>query len=356
MGLFTTPGAASVYTTASGRFGFAVHRDANRVTVVYSGLRTEKHGDHDDLVVEAPYVMATVNTGPRPTHFTSHGKWSAIYNDGDGTVALFNEEQFEPFVRFSRFPTTGPDHGVAVVIGGVAVLGEVVLVGSLNLGRVDVYTLDGRLTRSFEGCPRLHGEAVHGDVVAFGCADGVLLIENRQGSLEARKLLNPSGTPSDVRVGTLVAHKDVPHFIGNFGQGLVFINPLSNTMTPVPLPARLLRFGVDLEGKALVALTADGKLHVLDPRTGVARSQLDAVSPWPGGANPRPGLALGEEVAYVSDPPTGDVVEVDLEGLRITRRISVGGAPTSLTMLPAPEGQVHGGMNTAGKNVSEAVF
>ncbi|MDW8255862.1 MAG: hypothetical protein RML85_02425, partial [Acidobacteriota bacterium] len=80
------------------------------------------------------------------------------------------------------------------------------------------------------------------------------------------------------------------------------------------------------------------------------------VSPWPGGANPRPGLALGEEVAYVSDPPTGDVVEVDLEGLRITRRISVGGAPTSLTMLPAPEGQVHGGMNTAGKNVSEAVF
>lgn len=353
--LFSSPGAASVYTTASGRFGFAVHRDANRVTVVYSGLRTESHGDHEDLVVEAPYVMATLNTGPKPTHYTTHGPWSAIYNDGDGTVALFNEAEFEQFVRFSRFSTTGPDHGVAVVTGGVTMIGEVVLVGGVNLGRVDVYSLDGQFIRSFEGCPRLHGEAIRGEVVAFGCADGVLLIENQQGTLAARKLFNPTGTPSNVRVGTLVAHENVPHFVGNFGQGLVFINPQSNTMTPVPLPARLVRFGLDAEGEFLVALTADGKLHVLDPMTGAARGNLDAVSPLQSGVNLRPGLTLGEGSAYLSDPFTGDVVEVDLDTLQVARRITVGGAPTSLTMLPAPEGEAHGNMKKVRKNVSELV-
>lgn len=353
--LFSTPGAANVYTTASGRFGFAVHRDANRVTVVYSGLRTESHGDHNDLVVEAPYIMATVNTGPKPTHFTSHGEWSAIFNDGDGSVALFNEGEFEQIVRFSRFPTMGPDHGVAVVTGGVTMIGEVVLVGGVNLGRVDVYSLDGQFIRSFDGCPRLHGEAIRGEVAAFGCADGVLLIENQQGTLAARKLFNPTGTPSDVRVGTIVAHENVPHFVGNFGQGLVFINPLSNTMTPVPLPERLVRFGLDLTGDFLVALTADGKLHVLDPLTGAARGSLDAVSPLRAGVNLRPGFSLGEGLAYLSDPFTGDVVEVDLEALQVTQRISVGGAPTGLTMLPAPEGEAHGNVKKASKNVSEVV-
>ncbi|MCS7057951.1 MAG: hypothetical protein NZ849_02000 [Meiothermus sp.] len=325
VGRFTVPGPASVYTAPGGQYAFAVHREQNRVSVVYSGLGLEDHGDHKDLVLQTPYIWATLNTGPKPTHLKSHGDRIAIYNDGDGTVALFDARKLGLVADFSEISTGAPDHGAPVP------LAQVVLVGSLNRGVVEVYTYGGRKVTQFEGCPRLHGQAVLGNTVAYGCADGVLLVEQRGSGFAARKLANPASAPQGARVGTLVAHPKYPFFIGNFGQGLVRVD---STLSVYPLPARPVRFGFD-QGGRLVVLTADGHLHTLEPATGKVLRSLKVAEPITatGEGAVRPSMALGDGVAYVALPEKGEVLEIELDGMELKRRLNVGGTPGSLAWL-----------------------
>jgi len=329
---FSTPGPASVYPSGNGQYAFAVHREQNRVSVVYGGLRLEDHGDHKDLVVEAPYILHTLTSGPKPTHFKTHAGVVTIYNDGDGTVAVLEEKDLGLRLRVSEVATGAPDHGAPLFMGGH------VLVGSLNRGVVEVYTRLGRKVSSFEGCPRLHGAAILGSRVAFGCADGVLLLEQRGLQFVGRKLPNPSGTPERVRVGTVVSHSRYPFFIGNFGQGLARID---TQITPYPLPAQPVRFGFDREG-TLVAITANGQLHTLEAASGKVLRSLQVSEPIAatGEGAVRPGLALGDGVAYVSLPSQGEVLEVELRSLEVKRRFAVGGTPASLAWLWV-EGKVH---------------
>ncbi|MCX7784472.1 MAG: hypothetical protein N2318_12625 [Meiothermus sp.] len=325
VGRFTVPGPASVYTAPGGQYAFAVHREQNQVSIVYGGLGLEEHGDHQDLVVKNPYIWATVHTGPKPTHLKGFGDLVAIYNDGNGSIALFDARKLGLVPEFQQIATGSPDHGAPVALPGV------VLAGSLNRGVVELYTHGGRKVTEFAGCPRLHGQAVRGGSVAYGCADGVLLLEQQGRGFIARKLANPPGTPERVRVGTLVAHPRHPFFIGNFGQGLARVD---TAIRPIPLPASPVRFDFDREG-LLVVLTSDGHLHTLEAPTGRVLASLkasEAITPAGEGAV-RPGLAVGTGVAYVSLPNAGEVLEVALSPLQVKRRFQVEGAPASLAWL-----------------------
>lgn len=325
VGSFSTPGPANIYSTGSGMHAFAVHREQNRVSVVYGGMRQEDHGDHKDLVLEAPYITQTFTTGPKPTHFKTHGGVVTIFNDGDGTVAVLDEKSLGLSLRMSEIATGAPDHGAPIAVGNV------VLVGSLNRGVVEVFSRGGQRITSFQGCPRLHGEAALGDQIAFGCSDGVLILERRGSGFLSRKLPNPAGTPENTRVGTLVSHGKHPFFIGNFGQGLARID---SQLTPYPLPARPVRFGFDKDG-VLVVLTADGSLHTLEAPTGKVIASLKVSEPITasGEGAVRPGMALGTGKAFVTLPDKGEVLEVELSSLEIKRRFNVGGAPSSVAWL-----------------------
>jgi DNA-binding beta-propeller fold protein YncE len=324
VGRFSAPGPAVVYPAPGGQYAFAIHREQNRVSIVFTGLGLEDHGDHKDLVLQSPYIWATINTGPRPTHFKSHANQIVIYNDGDGTMAVFDAAKLGLVPDFDQIATGAPDHGAPVA------LGSVVLAGSLNRGAVEVYSRGGRRITSFAGCPRLHGQAVLGSTVAYGCADGVLLLEQRGSGFVSRKLANPAGTPERVRVGTLVAHPQHPFFIGNFGQGLARIDA---AIRPLPLPANPVRFGFDKDGQ-LVVLTADGRLHTLEAATGRVLASLQVLKPIAAGTDTiRPALALGDGMAYLTNPAAGEILEVDLAQMQLKRRFNVGGTPGSLAWL-----------------------
>ena len=331
---FTVPSPASLYPLPGGQYVLGVHREAGAVSFLYGGFRLEDHGDHQDVKRETPYVAATLRTGPQPTHIFAEGHHLAIFHDGDGTVALFDLRRLGLDFA-SRLVATGrADHGA------VALLGEALLVGGLESGRVEVYTLEGRKALALpQACPRLHGEAVLGEVAAFGCADGVLLVERRGQGFLGRKLANPPGAPQGARVGTLAAHPRHPFFVGNFGQGLALVDPKAGTLEVLGLPAAPLRFAFDPEGKGLWLLTADGRFHRVDPGARRVVGTLEAVSPWAQGA-PRPGLALGHGVAYLTDPAKGEVVRVDLEGWRVEARLAVGGTPGAIALFEV-EGVEH---------------
>ncbi|WP_164835722.1 hypothetical protein [Thermus tenuipuniceus] len=334
LGRFTVPSPASLYPLPGGQYVLAVHREGNAVSFLWGGLRLEDHGDHKDVIREVPYVAATLRTGPRPTHVFADEHRLAVFHDGDGTVALFDLGRLGLDFTPRLIATGGADHGAP------AFLGEALLVGGLERGQVEVYTPGGRRVLALpEACPRLHGEAVLGQVAAFGCADGVLLVERRGQGFVGRKVANPAGTPEGTRVGTLTAHPQHPFFVGNFGQGLVFLNPRAGRLEPLALPARPLRFAFDPEGKALFVLTADGRFHKLDPGARRVVGSLETVSPWAQGA-PVPRMALGHGVAYLTDPVRGQVVRVDLEEWKVVARWEVGGAPSAVALFEV-EGVEH---------------
>ncbi|WP_337845126.1 hypothetical protein [Thermus sp.] len=329
---FSVPSLARLYPLPGGQYALAVHRDSGHLSFIWSGLRLVNHGDHQDLRLEAPYVAATLATGPKPTHAFAHGHHLAVFHDGDGTVALFDLRRLGLDWRYRQVATGRPDHGA------LALLGERLLVGGLESGRVEVYTLEGQKALTLpEACPRLHGEAVLEGVAVFGCQDGVLLVEGVGQGVRARKLPNPPRSPEGARVGTLVALEEAGVFVGNFGQGLAVIR-LGEGLKPLPLPARPLRFLAE-EGKGVLVLTAEGRLHRVDPLKGEVGPGFPVATPPAQGA-PSPALAVGHGVAYVADPAQGAVVEVDLEGFQVKRRLPVGGAPAALALLEV-EGMEH---------------
>ncbi|GAA6755766.1 metallochaperone AztD [Thermus thalpophilus] len=324
LGQFTVPSPARLYPLSGGQYVLAVHRDAGAVSFLFGGFRLEDHGDHQDVKEENPYVAATLRTGPKPTHIFAHGETLAVFHDGDGTVVLFDLRRLGLDFTPRLVATGGADHGAVALLGGA------LLVGGLERGRAEVYTPAGaRVLTLPQACPRLHGEAVLGEVAAFGCADGVLLVQRQGRGFVGRKVPNPAGSPEGARVSTLTAHPRAGVFVGNFGQALAFLEPRESRLEVLPLPARPLRFAFDPEGEALYVLTADGHLHKVDPRARRVVGSLEVMA----APDAAPGLALGHGVAYVADPSRGEVVRVDLEAWRVTARLKVGGAPLYLALF-----------------------
>jgi hypothetical protein len=334
---FSTPGKITYAISSDSRqFVFAAHRDDNRVTVLHSGLSLQDHGDHKDLVEKAPHVLATMNVGKQPTHFFAHGKTVAFFNDGDGTVAILDEDKLGLSLDFEQIKSAQPDHA------GLVVLEDRVLVGYLRLGRVDVFERgSGQLLQSLPGCPSLHGETMHSSGYYWGCGDGVLIVKREGATFTATKINNPTSTPENTRVGTLVSHDKLGFAIGNFGKGLAFVTPGKPTLETMALSAAPVKMEFADSG-ALVVLTADGQLHTLEATKRSVTASL-AVTPavtTSGEGAVRPGFALLRDKAYVTSLTTGEILEVNLNGMKLERRFKVGGAPASVTMTMA-EGVKH---------------
>ncbi|MBK9746018.1 MAG: zinc ABC transporter substrate-binding protein [Chloroflexi bacterium] len=247
--------------------------------------------------------------------------------------------------------TARPHHGVAVPMG------DVVLISSPNLENmdaplpigIDVMALDGEVLQSFPECPALHGEAAYSDTgIAFGCADGVLLVEREGDTFVSRKVANPTDNP-DLRTGALYAVEGAPYLIGNYGQSTVVrVDPVAGTAEIViEAPAPVWRFSFHGEDPSkLVALTIDGNLHVIDIATGAVEGTVQVVDPFlapaSGRAAARPTFVVNGHMAYVSEPLPGDIRGVNLETLEIEEgRIFVGGKPSALAAFGmAPESEL----------------
>jgi DNA-binding beta-propeller fold protein YncE len=321
VGSFSSPGPSNIYSAPGGQYAMAIHREQNRVSVVYGGLGLEDHGDHKHLVLANPYIWSTLTTGPKPTHFTANGDTIAIFNDGDGSIALIDAQKLGLRPEVTEIATGAADHGAPMPMG------EFVLSGSLNKGTVEVFR-GGKKQEDLAGCPQLHGQAVLGNVVAYGCDDGVLLIE-KGATFTARKLSEPAGM-AQARVGTVISHAKHPFFIGNFGKGLVRID---NALTLYPLPEAPVRFTFDASG-GLVVLTADGTLHTLEATTGKVLKSLKVTEAAPTGEGAvRPALVVANTKAYVTRPASGELVEIDLATMSVERTFKVEGTPGSVTWL-----------------------
>jgi hypothetical protein len=335
VGRFTLPGLGRVYQLPNPQLAGVTHRDANRVSFVHSGLTAIDHGDHMDLVVGSPYVLQTVNLGPQPTHFFALGHDIAVYNDGDGSMVWLDARLLGISLDVRSVDGLEADHGSLAVVDGH------LIGGGLREAAVRVYDRDLTLVATFEGCPGLHGQAATSSAVAFGCSDGVLLVVALgDGAFTSHKLPNPVGSPEGARVGTLAAHEGSDVMVGNFGQGIVLIDPSALSLTGVELPAAPagMRFAED--GALLVVLTLDGQFHALDPSTGEVTGSVSVTEPWTQGA-PRPSFTHLGDLAFVVEPDHGVVWIVDLDHLEVVGHLDLPFRPGSVAVMAIPGAVTH---------------
>lgn len=343
---FGLAAVARVYRGALGRYGFAVQGEGNRVQIFDSGLVVEDHGDHVHHERGVPGLLTLALSGTRPVHFVPHDRHAAAFFDDDGVAHLLDETSLalaSPNVL--RIDTGMPHHGVALSFGNGFLASTPELIPPAERASptgIAAYDATGKATgERFGECPSLHGEAALDEVAAFGCSDGVLLVEAGK-TLTARKLANPGvgGSPAP-RVGTLAAHPDAPHIIGNFGgERLCIVDLTAGALRPVQVPAPYLQFGFDAHGEHILLLAKTGRLHILDANDLSEVTALDvthAATDDSGHGARYPQFAVGAHAVYVTDPQDGKVVVVDLVQNAIVAEIPVPGTPTKIAVLGPSE-------------------
>ena len=369
---FMVEGSARVYTTESGRIAVAVQTGANSVNFIDSGLYLEAHGDHFDKEKGRPSLLPFNLTGElansqRPIHFVSHDGRVNIHFDGnfgegvDSKNVTVREEDLFLSNPDTLILTSAPQHGAGAPVHG----GKIIFslpdpdreFGSLPSGFA-VVDEQGNIVQTFNdkedfqaSCLGMHGETIVGEHFIAGCnekredgtGDGGVFVMTHDpvtGLFSAHKIAYPDG----LRTSIVRSHHAQPFAIGNYGsnpepgyRALVRIHPDSTELDPndiQELPAAYRGFDFEEEhGDKLVVLTVDGLLQVFNPSDWTLLGSTQVVADFSDAEGLRPALTVGSGFAYVSNPNAGEILEVDLDTVSVSRTFSVEGQPVNMTAL-----------------------
>ena len=404
--------------TGDGRYGFALQRtghfspdndpDSNQIMIIDSGLTTEGHGDHIDPVWGPPTRLDyRLGHGGgemglyRPIHWSSHHGLTAIFYDGSRhpeddaqnvnavAVAYRDSDWGSPTLPEPIFELDVGSHAHG---GAVAFHDDLFIVSvGMNEGygglqystlprgvatyRADAEDVEDDIVQDFRGmCPRLHGEAVSGDYVAFGCNEGpednddpdymgptitdrsgvlVLAYDEATDSFDAAEVAYPDDgselTSGGIRGGVgpskgIIIATYGEHFLKikgsevvdgtNAGSELLMVEPGSGRHRGYYFEPADHNFPMG-EGR-FVVLTGTGNLYIFDltmPTGDELVGQVMGIveEPCPEGIGCA-SLALAPGFAYVTDPANNRVRVVHLEDAEIEDDLPMN-APTSLVVL-----------------------
>ncbi|MCF6098724.1 zinc metallochaperone AztD [Mesorhizobium muleiense] len=347
---FEIKGPASLHRSESGRTVFAVQGSAGVVAGIASGISFEDHGEHGDIDVEAPKLAGVEITGKKPSHFVEHDGDFAVFFDGEGVARIISEKSvLEGKPDFRQVKTDAPQHGVAVAYGSHVLLSEPnrEKPDELPVG-ISVADKAGAPIDGVHACPDLHGEASSGNILAFACATGLLVVSHGDGSPAIRHLPYADSLP-DGKTTTLIGGRGLQYFLGNYGADkVVLIDPTieSDAFRLINLPTRSVHFAIDpVRAKFAYVFTEDGQLHQLDVVKGEIANSLKLTDPysmdghW---SDPRPRVAVAGDKIVVTDPLQGVLHVVDATSFEKTGDIAVEGKPFNIVSVGG-SGQTHEG-------------
>ncbi|WP_456696912.1 hypothetical protein [Aeromicrobium sp. P5_D10] len=321
-----------------GRHVFVLQSDAKKVGVVDAGTWSAAHGDHSHSYVTAPSLLDTDFDRGTSYHAVSDDERSIVWFDDDGSFEAFDWKGLEDDdVSIQRVETGSPHHGVAAPTSDGGFLAS--YPEGEDAAGVLVLDADGKETGRIDGCEGLHGETHTGeDAYAFGCSDGVLVVDDGKGS-KIESPVKGAGTStlvgdheSDLLVGNLSSEKDA-----DLAQQIVFYDVEAAKATAVDLGVAYSGF-VRADGQT-VALGTDGALHVVDEASGKVVEKFDVVKPWElteEYSDPKPQVAVGGGFAWVTDPRDKSVALFELGTGKERTRVTLDDVPTSLTVVNAP--------------------
>ncbi len=345
IGHYDVKGYANLVTSASGQTVFAAQPDFDIVHAIKTGINLSDHGDHKDIDISDPALLAQSFEGPRPYHVVPHDDHAIIFYDNSGKAEILDEASLlKGKADVRTLDATAPHHGVALSMGDYVLLSVPDTSLKTEPGklppRIGLRAVDakGEQVGETAPCTDLHGEAMSARLAAFGCKQGVLIAQQKGGQAPQFKMLDyPADFPKG-HVGTLLGGKAMQFFLGNYGDDkVVLIDPENEKPYKlVELPTRRVDFALDQTSiRNAYILTEDGDLHVLDVLKGELVNKAKVTEPYSKDGHwrdPRPRLAIANGKIVITDPRHSLLRVIDAKTLKEERTIPVEGQPFTITV------------------------
>lgn len=340
----------AVYASPEGRYAVVVQSGAGQVNFVDGGIWL--HDDHAHA--DEPELLDFTLFGAKPAHYQTHEEQAALFYDGEGGTPakfdIFSDESLAEGGVLASQTLPAAVHGVAEPRDGYVLAvdysAEEAAAGAPR-SAVKLYELhddhfhdEGRFETL---CENLHGSATNEDYVAFGCQDGVLLIEQDGSSFTDSKIA------IDRRITQMAGHDAVPFLVAFAGadddDALFVIDPAAGSAEAVDwkdgAAVNRRQHTFDAHGEHLLILDSAGTMHVLevhDDHFDVA-GRIDVLTGDDTAA--RMATSAAGDLAFVTDSAGKSVVVVDLEDLEVVDHIDLGFAPVGIAWLGIAE-EEHG--------------
>jgi hypothetical protein len=331
---------SALYTTESGRFAVIIHRADNTVETFDTGF--ERHSDHVD-VKGTPKFGAFVGNSALPTHFKSHGSEVAVFNDGDGTLSIANENDFHTAgIQLKTIQTGNKAHHGAMAKfdnGNYAITEKDGSVAGSLPERVKIMDTNGKtLHVSTVQTKGIHGNATNGKVAIFGSASGVLVVNN-----DGTQKLIPHPTDFGTAwFGTILEAAQANKFIGyTAAKGAYFIDATTDKITPIITSTDIMQCKVDYAGANLIVLLHSGELHIYNLANGLLKAKDVVIGATEKTSTTKPQLVATQKYIYITQPNTGEVLQVQSSNLKSITKLAVGGSPSSITIVGTETSKGH---------------
>ncbi|SDY88985.1 hypothetical protein SAMN05216215_103824 [Saccharopolyspora shandongensis] len=308
-----------------GRFAYLAAGPS--VRIVDSGSWMVDHGDHVHYYRAAVREVGTIpGTGPVRAY---RDPAVVAVSFGDGTASLLDRAELEAGTIAETGKIEDVARGAAVLPFDGHVLVPVEQPG--RAGALQVRSRDGRpVTTIDQPCPGPAGAAVTRRGAVFGCADGALLVDSKDGRFSGEKIPYPRPVSEDERAQEFDHRPGSDTLAAKAGAtGVWSLDVAHRKWTHIATGPVLTANAVGAGGPVL-ALTADGALRAFDGETGQETAVVPLLSdPVAGGVAPT--IEIDTSRAYINDATAGVVHEIDYnDALRRARTLELGGRVTHL--------------------------
>lgn len=340
--LTTVPNA--MYSSPENRFAVLLGRADNVVNFVDGGIFNK----NNVLQKNSPHVLAFKLTGAAPTHYRAYNGLATIFYDG-------NEKESSKFEAFrdsdiekqsvAKQSLPKQHHGVAEPRGGY-VLSTYLPQDSDVLSIVKSYELHGdhfHVEQTLKNpCHKLHGAGSNTEYAAFGCEDGVLVVEQKGNQFTDQKVL------IDQRISSIVGHVKLDKFAG-FASGtgdLFIIDPKNRNATTLNWAqgakdleganvVKRLQHVMSSSGQALLILDNTGVLHIIDTATWTVKAKLKVIEKVEIDELQKSRLVANAstDTVFINDTHAKKIIEIDIKTAKVKQSIQLADVPHSFTWV-----------------------
>lgn len=305
---------SALYSSPQYRYGVILDRVNGQVSFYDAGPLAQS-----GQAGSKPQLLSYHWSGAAPTHYRVFNGQAAIFYDGNAaqtaSFAVFKDLDIASnWAARQNLPYQ--HHGVAEPRGDY-VLSSYMTQGEEKLSVVKSYGQHGdhyHVSQTLQNsCPGLHGAASIQHHTAFGCEDGVLLVEQQGSQFIDLKL------PTAQRISTVIGHDNAKVLVGlnSASSDLYIVDPSKAEVQRLAWAAagiQRIAQSFSSSGKYFVILDSLGRLNILDAQTWELKHQdqlFEANAP----ALKKAQLVNhgSQELLYINDVQGYRVIEVNLD-------------------------------------------
>ncbi|MEW1707354.1 ABC transporter [Microbacterium sp. NPDC089190] len=308
---------------SDGRYLFAA--DDEGVSIVDSGVWTWDHVDHFHYYRAEARVLGSVEGRGVATVATSNSSTTGgtgLFFPASGEAVLLDTEALSKGEVVERFRLERPAGGGLVVpVGSFAAVA--------SAGEVTLHAADGDEVGAPTPCIDPAGTITTRVGAVIGCRDGALLVTVADAGAVIERIAYPAGTTAP-RATVFANREGRPTVAAPAGEaGVWMLDTRERTWNLVPTAEPVVQAtAVDDKDAHLLALTADGRVLVLDGETGELRAASVPLVGASLAAGKPVSLIADQQRAYLNGPAEGRLWELDFaDGARVAREFTPGDVP-----------------------------